>query len=93
MTNEPLSSINKQWKQMGREANLTAQKILESTYGLFQITTQKVPSDLRKVSDYLDKQMQVCSTKHQGPHSSSISRSLLEVMSLLEIMYIKSYWD
>lgn len=45
MTNEPPSSINKQWKQIGGEANLTAHKILQSTYGLFQITTQKPSID------------------------------------------------
>lgn len=79
MTNEPPSSINKQWKQIGREANLTAQKILQSNYSLFQITTQTLSIDLGKVSDSLDK---VCRIKDHGPHSSSISESLVQIMHI-----------
>lgn len=100
MTNEPPSSINKQWKQIGREANLTAQRILRSTYGLFQITTQRLPIDLGKVWDSFDKQMQVGSIEDQGLHLLSISKSLLEIVQIwsglkilrdLRVIYEASY--
>ena len=100
MTNEPPSSINKQWKQIGREANLTAQKILQSTYSLFQITTQRLPIDLGEASDSFDKQIQVGSIEDQGLHLSSISKSLLEIVHIwqglkilrdLRVIYEASY--
>lgn len=52
MTNEPPSSINKQWKQISGEEIRTDQKILQSTYDLFQISAQKPPS-YRYVQDFV----------------------------------------